>query len=228
MEKETAGLLNKAQVLDVARWFIKNNYDIPRNTFDGNMKLQKLLYFSQLIHFANTGEVLFDEPILAFENGSVVECVRKKYRDAHSEFIMEANENELSLKSEQIETLKTTAEIFGYLKASELSNLNHLHESWREAYYKSKDGDFHVKEMSEISIDSIVKYDLPAIREMLMAHKMAKRSEDVFEVVNGISFYYDPNEIQITEEILKQLEAFHGNESSYVLCNDESRGLVIY
>ena len=54
-----------ASALDVAKWFIKNGYDNPRNTHEGEAKLQELLYFAQLIHLAKHGDVLFNEPILA-------------------------------------------------------------------------------------------------------------------------------------------------------------------
>ena len=36
-------------VFDYAKWLMDNNLDNPRNTFKGNMKLQKLLFFAQLI-----------------------------------------------------------------------------------------------------------------------------------------------------------------------------------
>ena len=60
------------KAIDAAKWFVNQNCDMPRNTFDGNMKLQKMLFFAQLIHLARTGELLFEDPILAFKQGSVV------------------------------------------------------------------------------------------------------------------------------------------------------------
>ena len=38
-------IMEKATVFDYAKWFLENNLDTPRNTFKGNMKLQKLLFF---------------------------------------------------------------------------------------------------------------------------------------------------------------------------------------
>lgn len=33
--------MNNNNVFDYAKWFLDNNLDTPRNTFKGNMKLQK-------------------------------------------------------------------------------------------------------------------------------------------------------------------------------------------
>ena len=43
-------------VFDFAKFFIKNGADSMPNTYDGNMKLQKLLVFADLINIAEYGE----------------------------------------------------------------------------------------------------------------------------------------------------------------------------
>jgi len=219
---------NKVAAKEIAMWFIDSGYDRPRDTFDGNMKLQKLLYFAQLIHLAETGDTLFDDSILAFENGSVVEEVRKAYRNNFHQLFRDVYNQRFDFTQEQLKTLQTTVEIFGDVSASELSDINHMHLAWREALENSLDGKFHLKERSEIKIDSIIKYDLENIREMLKAYEMAKGCDEKAEVVNGITFYYNPNEIEITEDVLKELEAFRGDESAYVIYKDINKGMVIY
>lgn len=61
--------MEKTNVLDYTKWFLENNLDTPRNTFKGNMKLQKLLFFAQLISLTKNNKLLFDEQFCAFENG---------------------------------------------------------------------------------------------------------------------------------------------------------------
>ena len=61
--------MKKNTVFDYAKWFLENDLDTPRNTFKGNMKLQKLLFFAQLISLAKNNKLLFDEEFCAFENG---------------------------------------------------------------------------------------------------------------------------------------------------------------
>ena len=56
-------------VYDYAKYFIKNGADTMPNTYDGNMKLQKLLVLADLANIAEYGEPLFSEQVLAFKNG---------------------------------------------------------------------------------------------------------------------------------------------------------------
>lgn len=221
-------VINKVSAMDAAKWFIQKNLDNPRNTFDGNMKLQKLLYFAQLIHLANHGEVLFEEPILAFENGSVVEQVRLTYRDEQRGLMNDAIQTQFEFDPEQFETLELTEEIFGGLSARELSDINHMHQGWKDAYERSFRGRYRFKGFGLIRLDEMIEKDLPYIKEMLKAYEMTREQDEVFEVVNGIKFYYDPNEIEINEDILHELQGFNGTESAYSLYIDEEQGLVIF
>ena len=71
-------------VYDFAKYFIKKGADSLPNTYDGNMKLQKLLTFADLISIAKYGKPLFNDPVLAFKNGCVVEKVRQRYKNDYS------------------------------------------------------------------------------------------------------------------------------------------------
>ena len=72
------------KALDYAKYFIKNGFDaikcIP-NTKDGNMKINKLCVFANMINIAEYNTPLFDDKILAFENGCVIENIRFAYRN---------------------------------------------------------------------------------------------------------------------------------------------------
>ena len=59
-----------SNALDFAKVFLKRGLDTNRDTYDGNMKLQKLLFFSNLVSIAEKGKPLFTDPIYAFANGT--------------------------------------------------------------------------------------------------------------------------------------------------------------
>ena len=42
--------INDIEPRTIAKWFIAQNLDNPSNTGKGNMKIKKLLFFSQLIY----------------------------------------------------------------------------------------------------------------------------------------------------------------------------------
>lgn len=213
------------RAIDVAKWFVSNNCDNPRDTYDGNMKLQKLIYFSQLIHLARTGDVLFEDPICAFANGSVIEDVRLYYKNNIKGLINEAMQLGNFSENEVI-TLQITEAIFCNLSAKELSELNHLHESWKIAYNRSLINGIPQKHLSEIRISDIEEYDLGNIRDTIKAYELGMDLRH-FEVINGNRFYYNPTEITLTEQMILELEEFEGTDGSYVIYQDQYLGLVI-
>lgn len=222
----------KVSAIELARWFIKNGYDQPRNTFNGNMKLQKLIYFSQLIHLAKYGEPLFKEHIFAFKNGSVIEDVRQEYRNNHQVLLNQSLNWNNEFEPEVIDTLNLTTQIFGSLSAKELSEINHQQFSWYSSYNRSYDPEmnFHFKNSSIIAIDSIIEHDLEKVRKMLVAYENCQEPEKSFELINGVTFYYDPQQTKIDQEILKELEEFSMDcdDNVYSFYIDDNLGIVIF
>lgn len=215
-------------VFKIAKWFIKQGLDDPRNKFDGNMKLQKLLYFAQLIHLEQFNQPLFDETIRAFENGAVVESVRVKYRDDNSRFVEEANRMFEDFQERVIKTLQLTAELFGDYSAKELSELNHNHECWQKALNNSKDeSGFYDKDKNIITIEKMRECAAKNIKEVIEAKKQIAKLNHEYEVINGVKFFYDPSEISLDEDIYRELQKYN-KENSYTITKDPSQGLVIY
>ncbi|MEK8128981.1 type II toxin-antitoxin system antitoxin SocA domain-containing protein [Paenibacillus filicis] len=212
---------------DAAKWFLQNNLDVPRNTFDGNMKLQKMLYFSQLIHLAKNGEPLFGENILAFKNGSVVEEVRQAYQYQHYELLAAARQQSVDYTPEQLETFRIAENIYGQLSAKKLSEINHMHQSWISAFENSQEGRFYNKEKSIMPLEGLLVNEVPMTKEMLNTYSNYTFS-DKYEVVNGIKFYYNPEEIALTADVMALLESFNGPDSAYSVYRDETAGIVIY
>ena len=220
--------------LDFAKHFINREYDHPRNTFDGNMKLQKMLYFSQLIHLATRGEKLFEDNMYAFKNGTVIESVRQRYRNNTIEFIHESSQSEIAFNEPEMESVSLAERIFGDLDAQTLSDLNHQQRSWISCFERSKDdfvdGYYH-KELSVIEAEDIMALDLDNIREVIDAFYEQSEGSDtveVFEIVNGKKFYYNPSEIYIDEPVLEILQNFNGEESVYSIYKDENNSYVIF
>ena len=73
-------------VYEFAKYFIKKGLDSSPNTYDGNMKLQKMLVFANLVSIAEGKGKLFSEDILAYKNGCVVEKVRLRYKNDYYDF----------------------------------------------------------------------------------------------------------------------------------------------
>ena len=68
------------KVLDVAS-YIYNKYQSTYGEQISEMKLQKLLYFSQRESFIQTGQPLFDAVFYAWQYGPILKEIRAAYRD---------------------------------------------------------------------------------------------------------------------------------------------------
>lgn len=118
-------------VYDFAKYFIKNGADSKPNTYDGNMKLQKLLVLSDLANIAENGKLLFSDPVLAFQNGCVVEKVRLRYKNDYFTFKHDSDLYQPDFSESEYEILKLVMDIFGHASARELSEINHTFSFWQ-------------------------------------------------------------------------------------------------
>jgi uncharacterized phage-associated protein len=121
--------------LNVARYFIVRAYEDGIEAEMTNMKVQKLLYYSQSLHLVLYDRPLFDEEIQAWRYGPVCPPAYKFY----SEF--EANQLPIPNKEESLrslpdgikELLEEVWEYFGGYHAYRLSNMTHEEFPWKKA-----------------------------------------------------------------------------------------------
>jgi uncharacterized phage-associated protein len=114
---------------DIGLWFISRGLDNPKNTLEGNTKLQKLLFFSWLIHSSKFNEQLFENDFFAYQNGPVIETVRKEYKENYSDLSKKPIPH-FSLK--ELETFKIAEDIFGSLDSGELVKISHNSPAWKK------------------------------------------------------------------------------------------------
>ena len=158
----------------VAEWFIQNDLDNPTNTGKGNMKLQKLLFFSQLIYMCqNNGETMYNEPFSAFDNGMVLEPIRQEYLKNYDN-LKKAAIKEIKLPEKVEVTLKITRDIFGDCSADELSELSHQFDSWSKYLNLSiEDNNYHNKTRAVVPYEELKK-ELYKIDKVLKAYEKRK------------------------------------------------------
>lgn len=216
-------------VYEYAKYFIKNKLDTNPNTYDGNMKLQKLLFFANMISLAKYDKLLFEEPICAFKNGCVIEKVRLRYKADYNSFYNDSLNFNPDFSIEEYDVLSDTADIFGELSAKELSEINHSYDFWNKSYKNSVNiNGYRCKEGSIINVDDM-KAEIQKIKLILDAYHQNKIIDQNNEIINGVKFYYDSKEVEMTEELLDELYEFSlsANEKSYTVYVDNGK-LVIY
>ena len=119
--------------LTVADWFIAHNNAVIRyNSADdiSNLKMQRLLYYAQGCALASLNEPLFEDDLIAWKHGPVVESVYKRFHQYGNRGIQESPE--LPCLSPRIERLLiNTYNAFDKYSAWELANLTHREDPWR-------------------------------------------------------------------------------------------------
>ena len=165
--------MRKTNVFDYAKWFLENNLDTPRNTFKGNMKLQKLLFFAQLISLAKNNKLLFEDKFCAFENGMVMENVRLLYKNDLDKLL---NYKRKDFSTEDLEVLELTKNIYGGEEADVLSNMTHQFEYWKKYLSLSSNNNYKNKKKAEIPNEEL-KTELDNIKDVLDAYEIMNSQE---------------------------------------------------
>lgn len=170
--------MEKADVFDFSKWLLDNGLDTPRDTFKGNMKLQKLLFFAQLISLAKNNSLLFDDEFCAFENGMVMESVRLKYKNDLPGFLKYKHKD---LSKKELEVLELTKKIYGNEDADTLSNMTHQFDYW-DKYFKESNGknDYKNKQKSIVPNEELMK-ELENIRDVLYAYEVLNNNSESSE-----------------------------------------------
>jgi uncharacterized phage-associated protein len=117
-----------ATVFDVAQ------YVLSKYAYLDAMKLQKLVYYSQAWRTVQSGVVLFEDPIKAYENGPVVGVLffrHKGFRTVHPSTIGVGDPGALSV--EESELVDSVLDVYGAMSAEQLSQLTHDELPWRAA-----------------------------------------------------------------------------------------------
>jgi len=97
-----------------------------------NMKLQKLLYYMQGFHLAIIDTPLFDEDIVNWMHGPVVEEIYEKYKLYGRDAIPFPKEFDVSqIDSESKELMDDVYDVYGQYSASALRNSSHSESPWK-------------------------------------------------------------------------------------------------
>jgi uncharacterized phage-associated protein len=114
---------------EVAKYIIKS---LPVD----NLKLQKLLYYSQATHLVlHDKSPLFPDPIEAWDYGPVVPPVYREYKGHGLEIIpMPKDENPLNLEAGEIVSIDMVLAYFGEMSGLALMSSTHQETPWKETY----------------------------------------------------------------------------------------------
>jgi uncharacterized phage-associated protein len=120
--------------LNAARYFIIRAYEDGIEAEITNMKVQKLLYYSQCLHLALYDEPLFEDQIQAWRYGPVCPPAYKFYSKFEADQLPIPGKELLSeIPEHEKQLLEEIWEYFGGYHAYRLSEMTHLEFPWKKA-----------------------------------------------------------------------------------------------
>lgn len=119
----------------IAKWFLAENKIRllqQDSDFITNLKLQKLLYYAQGTYYALKNCLLFNDAIVAWEHGPVIESVYHDYKVNGSDGIQfDEDFNMSQIDNDTTAILEEVFDVFGQYSAWKLRNMTHEEEPWK-------------------------------------------------------------------------------------------------
>ncbi len=141
---------------DVANFFLLHASQDEEAELVTNLKLQKLVYYAQGFHLAACHLPLFDEKIVAWRHGPVVQELYntgKKYGSSPIPVLFDAEDSMKKFTKTQKELLSDIYQVYGQYTAWRLRDMTHEEMPWVEADSRRK-----ADETVEITVDVLRKF----------------------------------------------------------------------
>lgn len=120
--------------LDIAKYFLHKAYAADANADITNMKVQKLLYYSQCLHLAMFQAVLFEDEIQAWKHGPVCPMAYHYFRNLENNKQFLPRIGDLSKITSEVQALLSQVwDHFGCHSALVLRNMTHSEFPWNNA-----------------------------------------------------------------------------------------------
>ena len=138
-------------VRTAAKYLIDRYEQESGNTLD-EMKLHKLLYFTQRESFVLLGKPMFLDKFEAWKYGPVMRCLRQAHWKSQAQSVLPED-------SEYFQVLEDTLRRYASMDSWTLSNISHGETCWQKAKDKEVGSTPVAIETSDIEYDAkIIKY----------------------------------------------------------------------
>lgn len=184
---------------DAAEWFIKKN---KLATDYRNLKLNNLLYFSELMHFSVLKEKMFDKDFIAVENGVIVYDIYTHHGRVPKYSKNEDIETKYNIG---LQIMKIINFLYAHKSDNELIEIIHSHNIWKEKTDLIPFNNFdNLKiEFKNASQDLIEFYS-----NIYNAYKDVNFDNLVMRQIGENYFYYFKDKIHLDEKMLSELSEY--------------------
>lgn len=189
---------------DLAKWFLSNNSSLINGYIDGNTKLNKLLYFSNLMYYSVLDKNLIEEDFERWDNGPVIKEIYKDYR--YNGLCNKWNCN-IKIKDKVVEQiLRIINFVYGDMSAKRIADESHESSIWKNTGKNQK-----------INFKDIDINERTFMKNLYETYSCFDFENCGIEKINGNKYLYDKRNITITDELVLELEKIgYNNEPMFL------------
>lgn len=180
---------------EAVKWFIYHNPELASGYIDENTKINKLLYFSNLMYYCVNHKVLYDERFVAFPNGPVVFGV---YRDYRYHGLNALPPQSPRIEGRQGKVLEITNFVYGDMNVEQLVRESHTHSLWRDVRHL-------IPGNPEIDFSKVEPELAEYNRALYRTYAGMDFSVLVKEKICGNIYYYIKDSFAMTDDIVEKL-----------------------
>lgn len=183
---------------DVARWFISRNPELASGYIDENTKINKLLYFSNLMYHCIYNENLISDDFIAFPRGPVIFSI---YRDYRYNNLGRSVQYDVNPDKKELEILNIINFIYGNRTTEELVGESHTHSLWKNVEHL-------IPNNPKINFENIDPELIEYNKVLYRTYADLDFANLAKEKINDNIYYYFKNSFEMTDEIIEKLESF--------------------
>jgi len=183
---------------DVAKWFIFNNPELASGYIDENTKVNKLLYFSNLMYRCIEHCKLISDDFVAFPNGPVVYSV---YRDYRYNSLSALPSESPVIDGVPKKVLEIINFVYGNYSTEELVEESHTHSQWNSVKHL-------IPNNPKIDFDNVDEELISYYKALFLTYSELDFSKIKKEKIRGNVYYYYQDSFEMTDEIIEKLSMF--------------------
>lgn len=187
-------------IFDAAEWFIKKNKLVADYQ---NLKLNNLLYFSELMHFSVFKEKMFDKDFIAVENGVIVYDI---YTNHHGRIPKYSKNEDIETKYDTgLQIMKIINFLYAHKSDNELIEIIHSHNIWKEKTDLISLNNFDIL---KIEFKNAYQDLIEFYSNIYNAYKDVNFDNLVMKRIGENYFYYFKDKIHLDEKMLSELAEY--------------------
>lgn len=188
---------------DAAIWFLNKNPNLYYGYNDENTKLNKLVFFSNMMYYSVYGKNLIDEPFKKWDNGPVSTAVYAAYRFDDLAYNTQIKSN--IVDEAAIEVLNIINYVYSYMTGYELSQESHKISIWNDAARNEY-----------IDFKKLKNEEIKKMNNLYELNKDVDFDNIGIEKINDNTYFYDKNNVEIDDTIVERLSAIPKMEERVV------------